>query len=117
MADEPDEEVRFEKTSMRREMTASFSSWVENWPRPEEDPLDFSVYMDEVCRLTASWTVSKRSLQAPLTIQDNSPLPLVHQFFVKLGARYVIVANSDGNCEYLLLSKDETDIEVMIEIR
>lgn len=48
VADEPDEEVRFEMSTMGRDMTASFSSWVENGPRPEEDPLDFSVYMDQV---------------------------------------------------------------------
>jgi len=48
VADEPDEEVRFETSTMRHEMTASFSSWVENGPCSEEDPLDFSVYMDQV---------------------------------------------------------------------
>ncbi|KIM69743.1 hypothetical protein SCLCIDRAFT_19531 [Scleroderma citrinum Foug A] len=89
VADEPDEEVRFEMSTMGRDMTASFSSWVENGPRPEEDPLDFSAYMD----------------QAPLTIQSNSPLPLVHQFFVKLGARYVIVTNTDGDYEGVIDKK------------
>ncbi|KAG6333678.1 hypothetical protein ID866_5408 [Astraeus odoratus] len=88
VADEPDEKVHFETTYSRtgRDMTASFSSWNDNSFQPGEDPLDFSVYMDE----------------APLTIQSNSPLPLVHQFFVKLGARYVIVTNTDGDYPYEL---------------
>ncbi|KAL4078358.1 chloride channel [Scleroderma yunnanense] len=91
VADELDGEVRFETTYafMGRDMTASFSSWAENGQRPEEDPLDFSVYMDE----------------APLTIQSNSPLPLVHQFFVKLGARYVIVTNTNGDYEGVIDKK------------
>lgn len=42
-------------------------------------------------------------VQAPLTIQSNAPLELVHQFFVKLGARYVIVTDADGDCECLLV--------------
>ena len=46
------------------------------------DPYDFSCYMD----------------QAPLTVQDNSPLELVQQFFTKLGARYVVVTDTDGHC-------------------
>ena len=36
--------------------------------------------------------------QAPLTVQSNSPLEMVQQFFVKLGARYVIVTDPDGLC-------------------
>jgi len=48
------------------------------------DPFDFSIYMDE----------------APLTIQDNSPLELVQEFFTKLGARYVVITDSDGYCEF-----------------
>lgn len=46
------------------------------------DPFDFSPYMD----------------QAPLTVQSNSPLELVQQFFAKLGARYVVVTDADGYC-------------------
>ena len=47
-----------------------------------QDPFDFSCYMD----------------QAPLTVQDNCPLELVQQFFTKLGARYVVVTDTDGYC-------------------
>jgi hypothetical protein len=38
-------------------------------------------------------------MQAPLTISVNSPLELVQQFFVKLGARYVVIADVNGYCE------------------
>ena len=49
---------------------------------------------------------TKGDLQAPLTIQSNSPLELVHQFFVKLGARYVVVTDTDGDCEWFILLLD-----------
>jgi chloride channel 3/4/5 len=50
--------------------------------QPDIDPFDFSIYMD----------------QAPLTLQSNSPLEMVHQYFTKLGARYVVVTDTDGFC-------------------
>ncbi|KAK0460988.1 chloride channel [Desarmillaria tabescens] len=53
------------------------------------DPLDFSIYMD----------------QAPLTVQSNSPLEMVHQLFVKLGARYVVVTDVDGFFEGVIDKK------------
>lgn len=40
------------------------------------------------------------SIQAPLTVQSNSPLEMVHQLFVKLGARYVVVTDVDGDCKF-----------------
>ncbi|KIJ67825.1 hypothetical protein HYDPIDRAFT_107337 [Hydnomerulius pinastri MD-312] len=91
IAEEADEEVHFQSTDPNREhdLTASFSSWVENGPHTDDDPFDFSVYMDE----------------APLTIQSNSPLELLHQFFVKLGARYVVVTDTDGNYEGVIDKK------------
>jgi hypothetical protein len=42
-------------------------------------------------------------MQAPLSIRINSPLELVQQFFVKLGARYVVVTDADGYCELFSL--------------
>ncbi|KAF4620845.1 hypothetical protein D9613_000727 [Agrocybe pediades] len=48
------------------------------------DPLDFTPYMD----------------QAPLTLVNNSPMELVHQIFVKLGARYVVITDTDGLCKH-----------------
>ena len=72
--------------------TASISSLIEeetvNGGGVGHDPFDFSIYMDE----------------APLTIQDNSPLELVQEFFTKLGARYVVITDSDGYCEFLFLT-------------
>lgn len=41
--------------------------------------------------------------QAPLTVQSNAPLELVQEFFVKLGARYVVVTDANGLCERPLL--------------
>jgi chloride channel 3/4/5 len=42
-------------------------------------------------------------MQAPLTISVKSPLELVQQFFVKLGARYVVVTDPNGYCELFSL--------------
>ena len=70
-----------------------------------EDPFNFSVYMDKVhpSAVNASDNFfahhSSFVMQAPLTISINSPLELVQQFFVKLGARYVVVTDPNGNCE------------------
>lgn len=50
------------------------------------DSFNFSVYMDK----------------APLTISVNSPLELVQQFFVKLGARYVVVTDANGFYEGII---------------
>ncbi|OAX39995.1 hypothetical protein K503DRAFT_809553 [Rhizopogon vinicolor AM-OR11-026] len=72
-----------------RDLTASYSSWVDEVSRAGEDPFDFSVYMDE----------------APLTIQSNAPMELLHQFFVKLGARYVVVTDTDGDYEGVIDKK------------
>ena len=48
-------------------------------------PLDFTIYTD----------------QAPLTVQSNTPPELLQQIFAKLGAKYVIVTDPNGNCRYL----------------
>lgn len=53
-------------------------------PLPADDPYDFTPYMD----------------QAPLTLTNHSPLEMLHRFFVKLGARYVVVVDSEsGFCK------------------
>lgn len=83
------EEVRFHTTYSHEELATSFSTWAEDTRQSEEDPFDFSIYMD----------------QAPLAIQSNSPLELLHQFFVKLGARYVVVTDTDGDYEGVIDKK------------
>ena len=91
VADEADTLVAFHTTSAYSHgayATASISSFAEEEATTNEgvvgnDPFDFSIYMDE----------------APLTVQDNSPLELLHEFFTKLGARYVVVTDPDGYCE------------------
>jgi len=55
----------------------------------DADPFDFSVYMDK----------------APLTVQTNSPLELVQEFFVKLGARYIVVTDANGHYEGVIDKK------------
>ncbi|KAG1751594.1 chloride channel [Suillus paluster] len=90
VAEEATEEVRFHTTYTHEEYLAtSYSSWAEEVRQGGDDPFDFSVYMD----------------QAPLAIQSNSPLQLLHQFFVKLGARYVIVTDTDGDYEGVIAKK------------
>ncbi|KAI0786632.1 chloride channel [Abortiporus biennis] len=86
VADEADELVKFHATSGHGFMASSVSSLVEEGT---VDPFDFSVYMD----------------QAPLTVLSNSPLELVQQFFTKLGARYVVVIDSDGYYEGIIDKK------------
>ncbi|SAM84916.1 uncharacterized protein UBRO_05881 [Ustilago bromivora] len=44
------------------------------------DPLDLSRYVDK----------------APITVQVHSPLELVHQYFTRLGVRYLIVVDEKG---------------------
>jgi len=53
------------------------------------NPYDFSPYMD----------------QAPITMANNSPMEFLHQVFVKLGARYVIVTDTDGLYEGVIDKK------------
>ncbi|KAK2463234.1 hypothetical protein APHAL10511_004889 [Amanita phalloides] len=89
VADNGDDEVHFH-TAYRHDLGASsISSLAENGNGSVMDPFDFTPYMD----------------QAPLTMQSNSPMELLHQFFVKLGARYVIITDSDGYYEGLIDKK------------
>ncbi|KAN0091183.1 Chloride channel [Tylopilus felleus] len=86
VAEDAHETVKFESGDRERDIT---SSWIEGTMVHDEDLFDFSVYMDE----------------APLTIQSHAPLELLHQFFVKLGARYVVVTDTDGNYEGVIDKK------------
>lgn len=54
-----------------------------------EEPNDLSVYVDK----------------APCTTTTSSPLELVHQMFVKLGIRYLVVLNVDGSFKGLIFKK------------
>ncbi|KAJ7579113.1 chloride channel [Mycena floridula] len=88
---EADEPVHFHSVYERSSFaSSSISSLLEaDTERLGHDPLDFSIYMD----------------QAPLTVQSNAPLEMVHQFFVKLGARYVVIMDSDGFYEGVIDKK------------
>jgi len=90
VADEADAAVTFHTTSAYGHNAYGFAS-IASLAEEEagngvtgNDPFDFSIYMDK----------------APLTVQDNSPLELLQEFFTKLGARYVVVTDSDGYCEF-----------------
>lgn len=93
VADEADMVVTFHNTSAYGHNAYGLSS-ISSLPEEEvaddmvvgNDPFDFSIYMDK----------------APLTVRDNSPLELLQEFFTKLGARYVVVTDSDGYCEFLV---------------
>jgi hypothetical protein len=77
-----------------------------------EDPFNFSVYMDKVgCfrKFSSDILLITVTHKAPLTISVNSPLELVQQFFVKLGARYVVVTDENGHCEFIFSSFSSTD--------
>ena len=94
VADEADAVVAFHTTSAYGHDAFGISSvsslpeeGVVNDAVPGNDPFDFSIYMDK----------------APLTVQDNSPLELLQEFFTKLGAKYVVVTDSDGFCEFFSL--------------
>ncbi|KAH6910369.1 voltage-gated chloride channel [Coprinopsis sp. MPI-PUGE-AT-0042] len=82
VADDPEAEVHFGTAPYAHDLSSSISSFAEPgfMPLPAEDPFDFTPYMD----------------QAPLTLTNHSPLEMLHRFFVKLGARYVVVVDSDS---------------------
>jgi chloride channel 3/4/5 len=87
VAEEADHPIFFHSDSgqLFRRRTLSFSS-MSSIIDDAEDPFNFSVYMDK----------------APLTISVKSPLELVQQFFVKLGARYVVVTDPNGYYEGII---------------
>ncbi|KAI0335116.1 hypothetical protein GY45DRAFT_1241346 [Cubamyces sp. BRFM 1775] len=93
VADDPDQVITFHSTTPQHHggmMASSISSLAETGSNIiGVDPHDFSCYMD----------------QAPLTVQDNSPLELVQQLFTKLGARYVVVTDADGHYQGVIDKK------------
>jgi len=89
VADEAEDQVHFHTTYSHNLAASSISSLLEDATNSTQDPFDFSAYMD----------------QAPLTVTSNSPLEMIHQFFVKLGARYIVVTNPDGLYEGVIDKK------------
>ncbi|KAF9049790.1 chloride channel [Panaeolus papilionaceus] len=83
VAEDPEGEVIFRTAFSHHLASSSVSSLQETGMTASDlnlDLLDFTPYMD----------------QAPLTMANNSPMELLHQFFVKLGARYVVITDVDG---------------------
>lgn len=85
---EPDAVVQFHPIAPPRDYAPSTLSSLYDGGQ-ELDPLDFTIYMD----------------QAPLMVQTHAPLEVVQQMFVKLGARYVVVVNSNGFYEGVIDKK------------
>ncbi|PVG02546.1 hypothetical protein CPB86DRAFT_697354 [Serendipita vermifera] len=86
--DDPDALVHFRGSPSNRDYAPStLSSVYDGMFQP--DPFDFTIYMD----------------QAPLMVQSHAPLEVVQQMFVKLGARYIIVVNSNGFYEGVIDKK------------
>lgn len=48
VAERATQEVRFHTTYADEELATSYSTWVEEPRQSEDDPFDFSVYMDQV---------------------------------------------------------------------
>lgn len=91
LADNENDAVHFHVADTHALMSSSILSFAEAQEQTlaTADPFNFTPYMD----------------QAPLTISNNSPLELLHQFFTKLGARYVIVTDTDGLYEGVIEKK------------
>ncbi|KAF6761215.1 voltage-gated chloride channel [Ephemerocybe angulata] len=91
VADTPEGEIQFQAPFIT-DAASSISSFAEpagSYPS-SDDPFDFTPYMD----------------QAPLTLSIQSPLEMLHRFFVKLGARYVVVVDADGLYEGMIEKKN-----------
>jgi len=87
--DNVEREVRF-RTAFSYDPSSSISSLQElDQTLPVSDPYDFSPYMDK----------------APITMANNSPMEFLHQIFVKLGARYAIITDTDGLYEGIIDKK------------
>ncbi|KAH9485429.1 H(+)/Cl(-) exchange transporter 5 [Psilocybe cubensis] len=92
VSDDSQDEVQFHTAYSHPMASSSISSLQDSGVGTASsslDPFDFTPYMD----------------QAPLTLVNNSPMELVHQVFVKLGARYVIVTDTDGLYEGVIDKK------------
>ncbi|PPQ67255.1 hypothetical protein CVT25_005839 [Psilocybe cyanescens] len=92
VADDREDEVHFHTAYSHPVASSSISSLQDSGQGTASsplDPFDFTPYMD----------------QAPLTLANNSPMELVHQIFVKLGARYVIITDTDGLYEGVIDKK------------
>ncbi|ORX38562.1 chloride channel [Kockovaella imperatae] len=83
LADEPDANLNLmpeDSNRGPRSSVMSIFSFAESYTDPRHNPYDISRYID----------------RAPITVQIHSPLELVQQLFVKLGARQLLVTDSRG---------------------
>ncbi|KAF9529368.1 clc channel [Crepidotus variabilis] len=88
--EDTDDVVHFHTAYSHYLASSSISSLQDaSQPLVRSDPFDFTAYMD----------------QAPLTMANNSPMELVHQIFAKLGARYIVITDTDGLYEGVIEKK------------
>ncbi|KAL1411308.1 hypothetical protein Q8F55_002259 [Vanrija albida] len=91
LADEPDASINLmpdDTVSMPRSSMLSIFSFRES-SDGRGNPYDLSQYLD----------------RAPITVQVHSPLELVQELFIKLGARQIIVADARGQYRGALYKK------------
>ena len=72
-----------------RNSVMSIFSFAESFSETRTNPYDLSRYID----------------RAPITVQTHSPLELVQQLFVRLGARQIMVADARGVFKGLVTKK------------
>ncbi|GFZ49454.1 Probable chloride channel protein UM03490-D [Saitozyma sp. JCM 24511] len=104
LADEPDATLNLmpeDRGSHPRSSVMSIFSFADSFHEPGHNPYDMSRYID----------------RAPITVQVQSPLELVQQLFVKLGARQLLVVDARGVYRGMVTKKswlrflDELDAE------
>ncbi|WRT68309.1 uncharacterized protein IL334_005285 [Kwoniella shivajii] len=94
LSDEPDATLNLmpddASTHRNRSSQMSIFSFADSFADGQWSPYDLSRYID----------------RAPITVQMHSPLELVQQLFVKLGARQIIVTNSRGVFQGIVTKKN-----------
>ncbi len=99
LADEPDANLNLmpeEAVNPSRNSHVSIFSFADSFSDPRYNPYDISRYVDRVCRALYMPHSMTDAIQTPLIVQTHSPLELVQQLFVKLGASQLLVTDARG---------------------
>jgi chloride channel 3/4/5 len=99
LQDEPDAVLNLAPDDLQSSRMSIFSFNESHEGR--SNPYDLSQYLDRVSRIFQTHT----DTQAPITVQVHSPLELVQQMFVKLGARQILVTDARGTYRGALYKK------------
>lgn len=68
-------------------------------------PLENPLIMTHFSPFLPHLTMHNRPPNRPITVQTHSPLELVHQYFVRLGVRYLIVNDEKGYYRGVIFKK------------